>query len=70
MRPGKSELDSALAEQMRCPICQQDNQCEIARTGGVDVRRWCLDTPIPADLRREATALGKVCVCRNCASRA
>ena len=45
-----------------CPLCHQDNHCEVARGNSI-AQCWCRDIEITEAAQVES------CMCRDCASR-
>lgn len=52
---------------VRCPLCGQPNDCQIA--AGCQTC-WCFETPVPPTVlaRVPVAAQGLACVCRRCAA--
>lgn len=53
----------------RCPLCGEENDCAVSRTGSTDTPCWCRDIVIDAaTLARVPDALrNRACLCRRCA---
>ncbi|WP_159239072.1 cysteine-rich CWC family protein [Zhongshania aliphaticivorans] len=55
------------ANPMRCPLCEQENQCAVA-AGSEPSRCWCMTTKIDEQAKRRAASSGteKRCLCQQC----
>ncbi|MGB4928066.1 MAG: cysteine-rich CWC family protein [Giesbergeria sp.] len=63
--------ESASRAAARCPLCEQDNHCNMAAGEGA-TRCWCMNTPVsPLALARvAANDRHQRCVCAACAQAA
>jgi hypothetical protein len=55
------------SDSMRCPLCEQDNQCAVA-AGREASSCWCMSTTINEEAKQRAANIGadKRCLCRQC----